>query len=130
MPTLILWGTDDIFFPMDDARHLAALIPGAELVEIPGAELFHPLERPDLLAGHLRRLWQAPPATASGPAPRRLPAGRDPGRLTHGQWGISWQGWRSPSLSAWEFTTATSVPKARYSAKWRRVMSSGGRTAS
>jgi pimeloyl-ACP methyl ester carboxylesterase len=69
VPTLILWGTDDIFFPMDDARHLAALIPGAVLVEIPGGRLFHPLERPDLLAGHLRRLWQAPPATASGPAP-------------------------------------------------------------
>jgi len=57
VPTLVLWGTDDIFFPVDDARRLAALIPGAELVEVPGAKLFHPLEQPDLLAGHLRRLW-------------------------------------------------------------------------
>jgi len=57
VPTLLLWGTDDVFFPVDDARRLAALIPGAELVEVPGAKLFHPLEQPDLLAGHLRRLW-------------------------------------------------------------------------
>ncbi|HEY7072206.1 MAG TPA: alpha/beta hydrolase [Acidimicrobiales bacterium] len=60
VPTLLLWGTDDVFFPVDDARGLAALIPGAELVEVPGAKLFHPLEQPDLLAGHLRRLWRRP----------------------------------------------------------------------
>jgi pimeloyl-ACP methyl ester carboxylesterase len=58
VPTLILWGDDDVFFPVDDARRLAALIPGAELVEVPGAKLFHPLEQPDLLAVHLRRLWE------------------------------------------------------------------------
>jgi pimeloyl-ACP methyl ester carboxylesterase len=49
---------------VDDARRLAALIPGARLVEVPGAKLFHPLEQPDLLAGHLRRLWALPPAEA------------------------------------------------------------------
>jgi pimeloyl-ACP methyl ester carboxylesterase len=66
VPTLLLWGTDDVFFPVDDARRLAALIPGSQLVEVPGAKLFHPLEQPDLLAGHLRRLWGlASPATAS-----------------------------------------------------------------
>lgn len=57
VPALVLWGTDDVFFPVDDARRLAALIPGAQLVEVAGAKLFHPLEQPDLLAGHLRRLW-------------------------------------------------------------------------
>lgn len=62
VPTLLVWGTDDVFFPVDDARRLAALIPGARLVEVPGAKLFHPLEQPDLLAGHLRRLWDLPPA--------------------------------------------------------------------
>jgi pimeloyl-ACP methyl ester carboxylesterase len=66
VPALILWGTEDVFFPVDDARRLAALIPGSQLVEVPGAKLFHPLEQPDLLAGHLRRLWGlASPATAS-----------------------------------------------------------------
>jgi pimeloyl-ACP methyl ester carboxylesterase len=69
VPALLLWGTDDVFFPVDDARHLAALIPGAQLVEVPGAKLFHPLEQPDLLAGHLRRLWGLAPATASGSTP-------------------------------------------------------------
>jgi pimeloyl-ACP methyl ester carboxylesterase len=59
-PTLLLWGDDDVFFPIDHARRLAGLIPGSELVEIPGARLFHPLEHPAQLAGHLRRLWQTP----------------------------------------------------------------------
>ena len=36
VPTLLVWGTDDVFFPVDDARRLAALIPGAWLVEVPG----------------------------------------------------------------------------------------------
>jgi pimeloyl-ACP methyl ester carboxylesterase len=67
VPTLILWGTEDIFFPVDDARRLAALIPRAELVEAPGSKLFHPLDEPELLAGHLRRLW----LTASGGSPGR-----------------------------------------------------------
>lgn len=56
---LVLWGDDDVFFPLDDARALAGRLPASRLVEVHGARLFHPLERPELLAGHLRRLWEA-----------------------------------------------------------------------
>jgi pimeloyl-ACP methyl ester carboxylesterase len=59
VPALVLWGDDDVFFPLDDARALAGRLPGSRLVEVPGARLFHPLERPELLAGHLRQLWGA-----------------------------------------------------------------------
>jgi len=46
-PTLIVWGTDDIYFDVKWARWLADAIPGAsEPVVLPGARLFFPEERP------------------------------------------------------------------------------------
>jgi steroid delta-isomerase-like uncharacterized protein len=57
-PTLIVWGADDAFFNASWARWLADTIPGTvSCVEIPGARLFHPLERPEILNGELRALW-------------------------------------------------------------------------
>jgi pimeloyl-ACP methyl ester carboxylesterase len=57
-PTLIVWGTDDIYFPVKWAHWLAETIPGAKPpVELKGARLFFPEERADefnrLLRGHL-----------------------------------------------------------------------------
>lgn len=57
-PTLIVWGTDDEFFNASWAQWLADTIPGTvSCVQIPGARLFHPLERPEILNGELRTLW-------------------------------------------------------------------------
>jgi pimeloyl-ACP methyl ester carboxylesterase len=57
-PTLIVWGTDDVYFPVQWAHWLAENIPGAKPpVELEGARLFFPEERPEafnqLLREHL-----------------------------------------------------------------------------
>lgn len=58
VPTLILWGTADGFFDVTWARWLEETIPGARpVVEIPGAKLFFPEERYDLLSDQVRAHW-------------------------------------------------------------------------
>ena len=58
-PTLIVWGTSDPFFPVKWAYWLRGAIPGArEVVELEGAKLFFPWERPDELAQAMRGFWQ------------------------------------------------------------------------
>jgi pimeloyl-ACP methyl ester carboxylesterase len=58
-PTLIVWGTDDRFFPLKWAYWLKGTIPGAtRVVEIEGARLFFPEERPDALAEAVRAHWR------------------------------------------------------------------------
>jgi pimeloyl-ACP methyl ester carboxylesterase len=57
-PTLIVWGLDDVYFPVKWAYWLAETIPGAKPpVELEGARIFFPEERADefnrLLRGHL-----------------------------------------------------------------------------
>ena len=57
-PTLIVWGTDDVFFPVKWAYWLAGAIPGAKSpVELAGARIFFPEERAQtfnqLLRDHL-----------------------------------------------------------------------------
>ena len=45
-PTLIVWGTDDVYFPVKWAHWLAETIPGAKPpVELEGARIFFPEER-------------------------------------------------------------------------------------
>jgi pimeloyl-ACP methyl ester carboxylesterase len=45
-PTLIVWGTDDVYFPVKWAYWLAETIPGAKPpVELAGARIFFPEER-------------------------------------------------------------------------------------
>ena len=57
-PTLIVWGTSDVFFPVTWAYWLRDTIPGArDVVELDGAKLFHPWERPAELAAALRDFW-------------------------------------------------------------------------
>jgi pimeloyl-ACP methyl ester carboxylesterase len=60
-PTLIVWATDDVYFPVKWAHWLAATIPGAKPpVELEGARIFFPEERADkfnrLLRDHLRAI--------------------------------------------------------------------------
>ena len=59
-PTLIVWGTADPFFPMKWAYWLKGAFPApAEMVELEGAKLFLPEERPDDLAHAIRAHWRA-----------------------------------------------------------------------
>lgn len=58
VPTLIVWGTGDETFGVKWAQQLRSLIPGArDVIEIDGAKLFFPDERPADLVPHLRRFW-------------------------------------------------------------------------
>jgi pimeloyl-ACP methyl ester carboxylesterase len=62
VPTLIVWGTDDIFFHRKWAYWLRDTIPGAtDVVEIEGARLFFPDERATEFTAVLRRHWDAHP---------------------------------------------------------------------
>jgi pimeloyl-ACP methyl ester carboxylesterase len=61
VPTLVVWGTGDVFFDVSWARWLRDTIPGVrEIVEIEGGRLFFPDERAGELVPHLRRFWAQP----------------------------------------------------------------------
>jgi pimeloyl-ACP methyl ester carboxylesterase len=62
-PTQIIWGTADPFFAVEWAHWLKRTIPGARrVIELEGAKLFFPEERPEVLATALRELWTNPNA--------------------------------------------------------------------
>jgi pimeloyl-ACP methyl ester carboxylesterase len=62
VPTLIVWGTSDIFFRRKWAYWLRDTIPGAtEVVELAGGRLFFPDERATEFTAALRRHWDAHP---------------------------------------------------------------------
>lgn len=57
-PTLVVWGTGDVFFDRGWAHWLKGTIPGCDrVIEIEGAKLFFPEERPDEMADALRGHW-------------------------------------------------------------------------
>jgi pimeloyl-ACP methyl ester carboxylesterase len=59
-PTLIVWGTDDVYFDVKWSRWLADNIPGTKRrVEFKGARIFFPEERWDDFNKELRQHWQA-----------------------------------------------------------------------
>ena len=59
-PTLIVWGTDDVYFPVEWARWLARTIPGTKrMVELTGARIFFPEERWGEFNRELRAHWLA-----------------------------------------------------------------------
>jgi pimeloyl-ACP methyl ester carboxylesterase len=59
-PTLIVWGTDDVYFDLKWSRWLAATIPGTRRrVELEGARIFFPEERWAEFNQELRAHWQA-----------------------------------------------------------------------
>jgi pimeloyl-ACP methyl ester carboxylesterase len=59
-PTLIVWGTDDMYFDVKWSRWLADTIPGARRrVEFKGARIFFPEERWAEFNEELRAHWQA-----------------------------------------------------------------------
>jgi pimeloyl-ACP methyl ester carboxylesterase len=58
-PTLVVWGTADGFFDVKWAYWLKDTIPGCrKVVELAGAKLFFPEERPAELADAVRAHWQ------------------------------------------------------------------------
>jgi pimeloyl-ACP methyl ester carboxylesterase len=60
VPTLIVWGTDDIYFPVKWSRWLADTIPGTRRrVELEGARIFFPEERWAEFNRELRAHWTA-----------------------------------------------------------------------
>ena len=62
VPTLLVWGTSDIFFRRKWAYWLRDTTPGAtEVVELSGARLFFPDERATEFTAALRRHWDAHP---------------------------------------------------------------------
>jgi pimeloyl-ACP methyl ester carboxylesterase len=66
-PTLIVWGTDDIYFDVKWSKWLAEAIPGTrKRVELKGARIFFPEERWKEFNQELRAHWQAS-AQAQGP---------------------------------------------------------------
>lgn len=57
-PTLVVWGTGDAFFPVKWAYWLRDTIPGTrKVIELEGAKLFFPEERPQPLIQALREHW-------------------------------------------------------------------------
>lgn len=57
-PTLIVWGTDDVYFDVKWARWLADTIPGTQrYVELKGARIFFPEERAAEFNNQLRAHW-------------------------------------------------------------------------
>lgn len=57
-PTLMIWGTDDVFFPTAWAHWLKHKIPGAiRVVELEGSRLFLAEERPEYVSKLIREHW-------------------------------------------------------------------------
>ena len=58
VPTLIVWGLQDIFFDKKWAYWLLDTIPGAKrVIEVADARLFFPEDRPDALTGPILQFW-------------------------------------------------------------------------
>ncbi|HEY0231676.1 MAG TPA: alpha/beta hydrolase [Dokdonella sp.] len=72
-PTLVAWGTDDIYFDTQWSHWLARTIPGVRRrIEFDGARLFFPEERWEAFNHELRAHWEALPAAsrdAAAPSP-------------------------------------------------------------
>ena len=56
MPLRLLWAPGDKFFPLSYAERLAGEVKNAEIVEIPNAKTFVPLDQPQRVAEEITRL--------------------------------------------------------------------------
>ncbi|KLO27815.1 oxidoreductase [Mycolicibacter heraklionensis] len=65
-PALIAWSADDVFFPVEDGRRLAATLPNSRFELIDGARTFSMIDQPDRLADLVAEFA----STASGPGVR------------------------------------------------------------
>ena len=61
-PARMVWGLQDIFFPIESAEWLHRTLPGSRGVRrVENARLFFPEEMPDLIAGEAMTLWGIQP---------------------------------------------------------------------
>ncbi len=67
-PALLVWGDADRFFPIEDARRLAAAFGDAALVTVPGGKTFVPLDHPEAVAEAIGAFLAAPAAVAASAA--------------------------------------------------------------
>jgi len=59
-PTLVVWGTDDVYFDVKWGRWLSETIPGTRrYIELKGARIFFPEERWQEFDQELRMHWEA-----------------------------------------------------------------------
>jgi pimeloyl-ACP methyl ester carboxylesterase len=68
VPTLIVWGTEDSWIPVDRAHRLAELIPGAQLRLVPEAGHLIQLDAPEALTGTLHRWLRGARIPTSSPS--------------------------------------------------------------
>lgn len=61
VPTLVLVGEFDVVTGIPESQRLAALVPGARLVVIPGAGHYAVMERPIAVVDALREFWSGTP---------------------------------------------------------------------
>jgi pimeloyl-ACP methyl ester carboxylesterase len=67
-PTLIIWGTDDVYFDVRWSHWLAKTIPGTrKRIELEGARIFFPEERAEQFNRELRSHWLAAGGDRSQP---------------------------------------------------------------
>ena len=62
VPTLVVWGGEDAWLPVDVAHRLRSAIPGSDLLVIEGAGHLVQEDRPDALRTHLTDWLKAQPA--------------------------------------------------------------------
>ena len=82
LPTLILWGEDDPFHPVDVAERLNAAIPSSALGLVPGCGHFLPDEAPEtifpIIAEYLRANYLRIPHAPHAAGPVLVPLGAMP----------------------------------------------------
>ncbi len=59
---LVLWGTDDVFFPVSLGRRLADAFPKSTFQPVPNAKLFVALDQPDIVANAIAGFASRPVA--------------------------------------------------------------------
>ncbi len=69
-PVLLVWDTHDRLFPLADAKHLAALLPIAELLMLRDSASYIPEDQPDQLAALLAEFLTAPITQPPEPPPK------------------------------------------------------------
>ncbi|MDP9295335.1 MAG: alpha/beta hydrolase [Actinomycetota bacterium] len=63
VPTLLLWGHDDVRSPLSVAEQFRDAIPGAKLAVIPQAGHISNMEQPETFNAHVRRFCTSEQAT-------------------------------------------------------------------
>jgi len=61
-PVLVVWGTDDKFFPLDTGRRLAAMFPDSRFEEVRDSRTFVSEDQPERLAALIEAFVRAPVA--------------------------------------------------------------------